>query len=443
MGVEIKFLGGVRQIGGNMLIFITSGIGYIFDFGVNMALLKRKERLGIRKIREKLREHGLIPDIEMLEEEHHIKIKAIFISHGHMDHWQGIKGLPPRRRGIPIYCSPFTCEWVKRQMGKEAHEFNFKKLNLTLDPVGEKRFYDDEKIRVVPFIVDHSIPDACSFLIIDKVHNKRIIYTGDFRDHGPLSQQVLEPRQSQFWTYFKNYLKSSSVDAFICDATNYSDIIKYNTEEDVEYDVRRLINAFGESLIFVVISTLSDIYRIHTICKVCQKTHRNIRIDGEYGQVVNILKDSSTYSIASGIVSPLLNLKVIDSHERQEIERNPQKFLIISTPHRIFRLISGVSRDIIEGSCCIISTSEHFVEELGISTKDFKDEISSYGVQVYESHASGHVYPDRMMSIIEALQPSTVYPIHTNYPEGVAKFIRGHRVPTEVCIPQLNERYVV
>jgi len=166
-------------------------------------------------------------------------------------------------------------------------------------------------------------------------------------------------------------------------------------------------------------------------------------IDGNYKRVVKMLRDSSTYNIASWIISPLLNLKVIDSHELQEIERNPQKFLIVSTPRRIFRLMSSISHDIIEGSCCIISTSEHFVEELGISMEDFKDEVSSYGVQVYESHASGHVYPDRMISIIEAVQPLTVYPIHTNYPEGVAKFIRGHQISTEVCIPQLNERYAI
>ena len=113
-------------------------------------------------------------------------------------------------------------------------------------------------IQVTPFIVDHSTLDAYMFLI--EVGGKKILYTGDFRDHGIVGQN--------------NTLKKTidayigKVDILITEGTMLSRIneAKRNpirTEEDLGRRARELFRANKESVILVSSTNLDSIMEFY------------------------------------------------------------------------------------------------------------------------------------------------------------------------------------
>lgn len=100
---------------------------------------------------------------------------ALFISHCHQDHYGLLDELPNR---LPVYMGEvgwgFICA-AKMFRGQPAP-----KCHVTFikgqDPIAIGG------MKVTPYLVDHSAPDAYAFLI--EVEGKKVFYTGDFRGHG-------------------------------------------------------------------------------------------------------------------------------------------------------------------------------------------------------------------------------------------------------------------
>src|SRR5215212_10131115 len=153
--LRVTPLGGLGEIGKNMMVFETADDIVIVDCGL---MFPEEEMLGVDLV---------VPDVSSLLEREE-KIRGIVFTHGHEDH---IGAIP----------------YILRQM------------NVTLR---EHRLHRDAKVNVVEpgkrvqlggigieyFRVAHSIPDSCGIILHTPVG--AVIHTGDFKlDHTPIMGQ--------------------------------------------------------------------------------------------------------------------------------------------------------------------------------------------------------------------------------------------------------------
>ena len=198
--VSLTFYGGANEIGGNKILLedkdarIYLDFGQSFDFGEDYfyEYLQPRNANGL----EVYFEFGLMPKVPRLYSRKMLErtdlpyekpdVDAVFISHSHSDHVNHLEFID---ESIPVY------------MGHGTHRILeiYHKLYPQFCNIGEHEhlnfFKSGDQIRIKhlliePVHVEHSIPGAYGFII----HTSKgpLIYTGDFRLHGPQSAMSRE-----------------------------------------------------------------------------------------------------------------------------------------------------------------------------------------------------------------------------------------------------------
>ena len=216
--VNLTFIGGVDEVGGNVVFLedFVYDVKILIDFGIkiknyydnyergdhptsideliNLNLIPNEEEFSIHnlytnqfsniKLRRKSGEKSEQESIDYLNPSN---LDAILISHSHKDHFFGLSFV---NRSIPIYTGVVTKKIIEAfyKSSKPTIDNNFAGLNWKTFRTGE--ILDIKGMKIVPYHVDHSIPAAYGFIIYTSAGP--IVYTGDFRMHGPLSKMTEE-----------------------------------------------------------------------------------------------------------------------------------------------------------------------------------------------------------------------------------------------------------
>ena len=93
------------------------------------------------------------------------------------------------------------------------------------------------------------------------------------------------------------------------------------------------------------------------------------------------------------------------------------------------------------GSCYVLSASDHFDEHMVIDFEKLLNWLDHYGLPQYHTHASGHVAPFQLRKALEIIEPKKIFPIHTNRPELLSKYIRD--LEGKIQIPEKGKKYLI
>ena len=180
---RIKIYRGRNQIGGVVTEFRKGDHRILIDFGAN---LPGSDGEGIS-------------DDDLVEkvfggENSSILTDAVLFTHYHGDH-VGLKNRIPDN--IPMYIGKTAKEIMKIVANRVDY---VKKMNghpedVDVPYISKMQPYwendrDFSGIRVTPILCDHSAIDSYMFVI--EMNGKRILYTGDFRDHGVPGEEAFE-----------------------------------------------------------------------------------------------------------------------------------------------------------------------------------------------------------------------------------------------------------
>jgi len=248
--VRVVPLGGLGEIGRNMMVYETADDMVIVDAGL---LFPSEDMHGVDYI---------IPDATYALERRD-KLRGYLITHGHEDHIGALRFLIPQLQA-PIYGPPLALGLI----GWRLEESGI--LDADMIKAGTGSVFDFGSISAEFFPVAHSIPDA--FGIALRTPAGLIVHTGDFKiDHTPV---MSEPTDLQrLAAYGQEGVR------LLCSDSTYADKTGVTPSETLVGDALEqiLLTAPGR----VIIATFaSQIARIQQIIDAAEESGRVVFATG-------------------------------------------------------------------------------------------------------------------------------------------------------------------
>jgi ribonuclease J len=401
---------GSRQIGGSCVELSCDGTRLIIDAGLPLDA-ESVNTPGVR-----LAVPGLFIDVP--DEK---PVDALIISHAHQDHY-GLLDLV--RDDVPVYMSTGTAKLVEitRQIRNHpplAHEVRTFRWSDIIE-VGP--------FRISPHLVDHSAFDAYAFEI--EAGGKRIFYSGDFRDHGPISKTM---------EIIKDQVKPG-VDALLMEGTMLGrQEEQVLTESDLADEAVRLCADCKNAVL--VYQSGQNVSRTVAFYKAARRLNREFVLDFYMAHVMTELaglglSNSLPYpghpsleGVYAWFPSYLTDSQIakgngtIPNHYRRW-ERG-QDVLRQQLDRTMLFVRPGMEGDLklmgdLSGSVLFYSLWEGYQEEK--KTKRFLDGVQKLGVTIHYLHTSGHATLPALQRLVDMLQPKALVPIHTEHPDGFDRF---------------------
>ncbi len=407
-GVKITPLGGLGEIGGNMMVMETNTSAIIIDVGMSFP---DDEMHGV---------DILVPDFSYLRTIKN-KIKGIVITHAHEDH---IGALPYLFKNqdlqFPIYATPLP-------LGMIANKFDEHKISKKFfRPVEKRKIYKIGDFDVEWIHITHSIIDASSLAITTEAGT--IIHTGDFKiDHTPIDGL---PADLHRFAYYGD----KGVLCLLSDSTNSYNPGFTRSESSVGSTFDTI---FSKAKGRVIMSTFSS--NIHRV-------YQAITHGVKYGRKVAVIGRSMEKNLNTAMELGYINLDnniFIDAHEVNRY--NDKDVLIVTTGSQgesmsaLFRMATNEHRHIkikptdqiiisakaIPGNEASVSKVLNYLYKSGadVAYKDFS-----------EIHVSGHAAQEEQKLMIRLVKPKFFLPVHGEY-----NHIHRHKETAVKCgIPEKN-----
>lgn len=386
--IRIIPLGGVEEIGKNMTAIEIGDDIIVIDAGMQF---KTEDTPGIDYI---------IPNTTYLEERKD-KIRAMLVTHGHLDHIGGIPLVMSRIGNPPLYSRNLSVLVMKKRQEEFPH---LPPLNAHI--VEKDSVIYAGNIRVRFFGVTHTMPDSMG-IVIETPYGS-IITPGDYKldqVNGLVSDE--EEKEYAFFDKEKVLL-------LLTDSTNIENEGYSIPEAWVHEGLAKLIRQ-GTGRI-IISAFASSITRLMKIVEIAESLGKKVILDGRS------LKTNMEVCEAAGIFTPkkgtIIPIEDVDKYP-------PNKILIMMTGAQgeEFAALNRAANKthkkfaIRQGDTIILSSS--IVPGNEIAVQHLKDSLTRHGIRIisYRTsedtiHATGHGNQEDIKWLHKKTHPKFFIPIH-------------------------------
>lgn len=390
--VRIIPLGGVEEIGKNMTAIEIGDDIIVIDAGMHFS---NEETPGVDYV---------IPNTTYLEERKD-RIRALFVTHGHLDHIGGVPLVLSRIGNPPVYSRKLSILMMRKRQAEFPHN----------KPMQENIVEKDEvitcgKIKIRFFGVTHTIPDSMGIIIETK--NGWIVTPGDYK----LDQVdgVVSKEEEKEYSIFDK----AKVLLLLTDSTNIENEGYSLPEVKVHQGLENLIKKTPGRLIIAAFA--SHITRLAHVLKTAEALGKKVALDGRSMKTnIEVAIEANYFTPKKGTIIPI-----------EEADKYPpNKVIILMTgaqgeefaalnraankSHAKFTLHKG---DTIILSASIVPGNERQVQRM-------KDGLARQGVRIisYRTtgedfvHATGHGNKEDIKWLHRKTHPKFFIPIHGHH----------------------------
>jgi ribonuclease J len=344
------------------------------------------------------------------------KIKAVVISHGHLDHIGGLPHILPKFPGVPVYGSRFTIgrvEEIFENFGlpmPDGYELKTVEMNeQTHERLKVGEFYI-ELVRVT-----HSIPGSTMIVVDTPVG--RIFNTGDFRlDPNPLDHERTDVERVK-------QLADEGVLVLMSESTTSERPGRTPSESTIEQSFIGIMDRAPGRIFVAIFST--NVNRIQMIVNAAVHHNKKIALDGR--SMVSTLEmavRNGYMKIPKGTFVPISSVSTLKDQDVVVVctggQGEPNSALV--------RMSMGDHKHVSlkEQDTVILSSTP--IPETGNDALigDMVDELMRKGVHVFRHetfaidncgplHVSGHASMDEYKDMINMVKPKYFIPIWGPY----------------------------
>lgn len=420
----IRIYRGTNQIGGIVTEVRKDDHRILIDFGANLPGSKE----------------NATGDTEIVsqvfgEDSDPIKTSAVLFTHYHGDH-VGLKRHIPD--DIPMYVGRTAKEIIKviaasvdfvrketgRQEEMELPTINKMKAYWTLGKIR-----DFMGIRVTPLVCDHSALDSYMFVI--ELNGKRILYTGDFRDHGIPGEKTFEKLIRE---------KVGKVDILITEGTMVSRFEEekknsIRTEDELGERAARIFEAHHQNVVLVSSTNLDSVMEFYHaapedkafLCDPYQARIMKIAISARYKYFRKYRYKNKIYVLCpgeyKGYMRDLLEYRIPETDYCPFSPAKPdiylkKGFVMLARPNRNPNIdIGRFEERMIEMKNPFITYSLWDGYLKGGKAEDpavVKFMSGHMKMGHWEPlHTSGHAYVETLKKLMDMTEPGVIIPMHT------------------------------
>ncbi len=396
-------LGGYNEVGKNMSAVEVGDEVVILDIGIHLdkiVTLTEEERKVTTK---ELIDIGALPNDSILKGKN---VKAIVLSHGHLDHCAAVPRMA-ERYGCPIVGTPFTLAILKDLLAddrKSALQKNFYQINHGETAVLSKNF------TVEMIHITHSIPQTSMVAL----HTKEgvITYACDYKlDNNPTFGPKPDYKRIK-------QLGSEGVKLHISECLR----VHEEARTPPEYVAKIMVNdaidrAYEDNTAVVITSFASHITRIRNIIEANNGRREIIMLGRSLDSYINAAREVGLID-TKGI--KIFGRKKTIAKALEQVKQRPEDFLLIATGNQgepnsaLARLARKEFAFTLRKEDQVIFSSEAIPNPINQANRYIlKRNLYEQGARIMEHvHVSGHARREDHRDMLRMLQPQYVIPNH-------------------------------
>ncbi len=405
--LKIIPLGGLGEIGMNMLVFEYGDTMFVIDSGL---MFPEDHMLGVDFV---------IPNMDYIRS-NRTKVVAIVLTHGHEDH---IGALPYliKEINVPIFGTAFT-------LGLVRHKLEERELLSSSDL---HEIFPDEKLRLGPFELEfirvgHSVVDGVG-IAIHSPHGL-VLHTGDYKiSYGTGGGGTTDVNR------FAGF-GEKGVLALLSDSTNVEKEGYTISDKEIGETLDKIVSDSHGRVIVALFA--SNIARIQLIVDIALTRNKKVVFNGRSIEAsVNIAKSLGHLTIPADTE---IGIEQVSDFSDDEI-------VIITTGSQgepmstLARMASGTHKQIKAKAGDTVILSSKFIPGNERAIGKIINNLYRKGADViYEKisdiHVSGHAFREELKLMIKLTKPEYFIPIHGEY----RHLILHARLAKEVGIAEDN-----
>ncbi len=410
--VKMYAVGGVDEAGRNMMAFEIGDDIIICDMGLQLSNLVLYNDAVDNMSLEEMVEKDIVANPKILDGLRE-KVKAIVVSHAHLDHVGAVQYLANLFPHAPVYGTPFTIEVLKVLM-KSARSVDSPLKNKFIKVNVNSSFTLPSGLEIEFINVTHSIPQAA--LVAIHAPDGIVLYANDFKfDNRPaLGQRTNYQRLRELDEIGIKLLVVDSVRSNLKRKT-LSEIVVKEMLRDIFIETD-IVNTQG-----VIITTFaSHITRLKSIMELTQELGRKLVFLG---------RSISKYAKAAK------NAGIIDFKEKgveiaetpaevrkwlEIINKNKKDYIVVCTGHQgepnavLSRIAEGRTPYELKENDKVVFSSEVIPTQVNIEARQVLDaKLDTFRCKVFKDiHVSGHASREDHRDLLGMIHPKHIVPVH-------------------------------